>query len=89
MKVKGHDSDKLNKFVDQVANLHWNYPYTKLKWIKKKPSRLVDDINNYRVYNVVDNIRNRILNKERFIEQGKMLVEHLGNIEKMVLKSGG
>ncbi len=31
VKVKGHDKDKLNNFVDRVADLHWNYPQTKLK----------------------------------------------------------
>ena len=30
MKVNGHDADKLKYCVEQVANLYWNYPNTKL-----------------------------------------------------------
>ena len=48
----------------------------------------MDDVDHYRIYDVVNNIKNGTLDRERFIEQGKMLVQHLGNIEKMVLESG-
>ena len=70
-KVDGHKNDKLNNFVDGVAHLGHKYSNSKLKIIGNavKVTRLENDKNHFRIYDLLMAIRKRTLKRQEYLDE--------------------
>ena len=68
-KVTGHKKDKLNNFVDTVANLVFQYNNSKLKRLKTicKVKRSEQDKSHFRIHDLIKSIKERKLKKKDYL----------------------
>ena len=71
VKVKGHSNDKINSYVDYLADINHEYEETNLKLIGKDKKRIreVKDVTHYRLHDIVSYSKKGILDEKKFTDQ--------------------
>ena len=71
VKVKGHSDDRINSYVDYLADLNHVYEEINLKLIGKDKKRVRDvkDVTHYRLHDIVNYSKKGILDEKKFTNQ--------------------
>ena len=88
LKVKGHSKDKMNEYVDYLADLSHNYKKSNLKLLSKDGTkrRAPNDISHYRIYDIIYNYINKTLDMDKLENKLKLLELELDKWNKIQLQ---